>query len=102
MGFQSGINAALGSVAGAAFGIQKTLQQRQEEQMKKVKQQQEAKKTQRRNFMSYLSKQPIAGGGTVGELPKNMQKQIAKQYSPIERKKLMNTIDRENKDGNNK
>lgn len=36
MGFQSGINAMLGSVAGAAFGISKTLKQRQEEQLKKV------------------------------------------------------------------
>lgn len=93
MGFQSGINAALGSIAGAAFGIQKTLQQRQEEQMKKVKEQQEAKKTQKRNFMSYLSKQPIAGGGTVGELPTNIQKQIASQYSKSERKKLMDAMD---------
>lgn len=93
MGFQSGINAALGSIAGAAFGIQKTLQQRQEESIKKVKQQQEAKKVQRRNFMSYLKKQPIAGGGTVGELPINMQKQIASQYSKSERKKLMDTMD---------
>ena len=50
MGFQSGINAALGSVAGAAFGIQKTLQQRQEEQMKKVKAEQEAKKAQQQRF----------------------------------------------------
>lgn len=93
MGFQSGINAALGSIAGAAFGIQKTLQQRQEESIKKVQEQQEAKKTQRRNFMSYLSKQPIPGIGTVGELPLQMQKQIASQYSKGERKKLMDTMD---------
>lgn len=39
MGFQSGINAMLGSVAGAAFGISKTLKDRQEEQMKKVQEQ---------------------------------------------------------------
>ena len=31
---------------------------------------QEAKKNQKRNFMSYLSQQPIAGGGTVGQLDK--------------------------------
>ena len=93
MGFQSGINATLGSIAGAAFGINKTLKQRQEEQMKKVKQVQEAKKTQKRNFMSYLSQQPISGGGTVGELPTNIQKQIASQYSKSERKKLMDTMD---------
>lgn len=97
MGFQSNINAMLGSVAGAAFGIQKTLQQRQEESLKKVKQQQEAKKTQRRNFMSYLQKQPIAGGGTVGELPSQIQKQIASQYSKSDRKKLMDAMDMESK-----
>lgn len=93
MGYQSSINAMLGSVAGAAFGIKKTLQDRQKESMKKVKQQQEAKKVQRRNFMSYLRKQPIAGGGTVGELPTQMQKQIASQYSKSERKKLMDAMD---------
>lgn len=97
MGFQSGINAALGSIAGAAFGIQKTLQQRQEEQTAKVKQVQEAKKRQKRNFMSYLSKQPTSLGGTVGELPKNVQKQIASQYSKTQRKKLMDTMDKESK-----
>ena len=50
MGFQSGINAALGSIAGAAFGIQKTLQQRQEEQMAKIEQQRLAKKEQKQRF----------------------------------------------------
>lgn len=90
---QSSINAMLGTVAGAAFGIKKTLQQRQQEQMKKVEQQQEAKKVQRRNFMNYLKKQPIAGGGTVGELPPQMQKQIASQYSKKERKQLMDAMD---------
>ena len=97
MGFQSGINAALGSIAGAAFGIQKTLQQRQQEANKKVEQQRLAKKTQRRNFMSYLQKQPIAGGGTVGELPKQMQKQIASQYTKTQRKQLMDAMDMESK-----
>ena len=50
MGFQSGINAALGSISVAAFGIKKTLQQRQEEQMKKVKEQQDAKQEQKNRF----------------------------------------------------
>lgn len=54
MGFQSGINAALGSVAGAALGISKTLKQRQEEQMKKVQEQQEAKKIQQQRFRKSL------------------------------------------------
>ena len=45
MGFQSGINAMLGTVAGGAFAIGKTLQQRQQEANKKVEQQRLAKKT---------------------------------------------------------
>lgn len=93
MGIQSSVNAMLGSVAAGALGVKKTLQQRQEEQMKQVKQQQEAKKTQRRNFMNYLRKQPIAGGGTVGQLPIHAQKQIASQYSKSERKQLMDAMD---------
>lgn len=36
---QSSINTMLGTIAGGAFGIKKTLQQRQEEANKKVKQQ---------------------------------------------------------------
>jgi hypothetical protein len=43
--------------------------------------------------MSYLQKQPTSFGGTVGELPTNIQKQIASQYSKSERKKLMDTMD---------
>ena len=50
MGFQSQLLAAAGSVAGAAFSIQKTLQQRQEESIKKVQEQQEAKKVQQQRF----------------------------------------------------
>lgn len=45
MGFQSGINAVLGSVAGAAFGVKQTLSKRQEVANKQVKEKQEAKKT---------------------------------------------------------
>lgn len=48
----------------------------------------------RRNFMrDYLSKQPTSFGGTVGDLPKNMQRQIANQYTPAQRKKLMDEVD---------
>lgn len=56
---------------------------------------QEAKKNQRRNFMSYLAQQPTSLGGKVGDLPKDMQKQIASQYSKTDRKKLMDQMDRE-------
>lgn len=56
---------------------------------------QEAKKNQRRNFMSYLTQQPTSLGGTVGDLPKDMQKQIASQYSKADRRKLMDQMDKE-------
>lgn len=56
---------------------------------------QEAKKKQRRNFMSYLAQQPTSLGGTVGDLPKDMQKQIASQYSKADRRKLMDQMDKE-------
>lgn len=49
----------------------------------------------RRNFMrDYLSKQPLSFGGTVGDLPKDKQRQIASQYTPAQRKKLMDEVDR--------
>lgn len=50
MGFQSGINATLGSVAGAGLAIQKTLQQRQENANKKAKEKQEAQQVQKEKF----------------------------------------------------
>ena len=56
------------------------------------------KKTQKRKFMDTLSKQTTSLGGTIGDLPENMQKTIAKQYSKSERKKLMDIEDnKENK-----
>lgn len=57
----------------------------------------DAKKTQRRNFMEYLKKEPTSLGGTVGDLPPAMQKQIAGQYTKSQRKRLMDMEDREKK-----
>lgn len=56
---------------------------------------QESQRSQKRNFKEYLSKLEIAGGGKVGDLPKNMQSAIAKQYSKEERKELMDRMDKE-------
>lgn len=95
MGFQSGINAMLGTVAGAAFGISKTLEDRQKQATVKATEQKQAKKKQRRNFSEYLKNVPIAGGGTVGQLPVDKQRAIAKQYSKSERKALMDKMDKE-------
>ena len=77
MGFQSGINAALGSIAGAAFGIQKTLQQRQEEQLEKVKQVQEAKKKQQRTYKSF--KKALYAQEDVAPLGEKAKKAIYEQ-----------------------
>ena len=70
--------------------------------MSRVGRQSEAKKTQRRNFMTYLAQQPTSLGGTVGDLPSDLQKQIASQYSRNERRNMMNRMDREAKDGKQK
>ena len=67
--------------------------------MNRMRRQQEAKKTQRRNFMSYLAQQSTSLGGTVGELPKFIQKQIASQYDKKQRKTMMDRMDKEAKNG---
>lgn len=61
-----------------------------------------AKKKQRRNFAEYLARQKLSIGGTVGDLPKTMQKQIAAQYTKSQRKKLMDEADREAQNGKHK
>lgn len=80
---------------------EKILQERlrMQKAMKKVANKQDAKQKQKRNFMSYLKEQPTNLGGTVGELPLNIQKQLAKQYSASQRKKLMDTMDKEKTNG---
>lgn len=68
-----------------------------QEAMQKVATKQEAQLKQRRNFMNYLKTQPTSFGGTVGDLPMNVQKEIAKGYSKTERKNLMDMMDKEGK-----
>lgn len=58
----------------------------------------EAQKTQRRNFMEYLKKQP-SSLGQIGDLDPALQKKIAAAYSPAMRKRLMDAADREVKNG---
>lgn len=67
--------------------------------MSRVGRQSEAKKTQKRNFMAYLAQQPTSLGGTVGDLPKDLQKQIASQYSRNQRRTMMDRMDREGNNG---
>lgn len=76
-----------------------SLRERQNQAMKKMEEQAEAKKTQRRNFMAYITQQPTSLGGTVGDLPKEAQKQIASQYTRSQRKTMMDRMDEEAKNG---
>lgn len=78
------------------------LEERQNQAMKRMSEQAQAKKTQRRKFMDYLSQQPTSLGGTVGELPKPLQKQVASQYTRSQRKAMMDRMDREANDGKQK
>ena len=90
-----------------AYGISsRTLhddEKKQSTAMDRMSRQQEAKKTQRRNFMDYLSKQPVflqgTTSGTVGDLPKEKQKQIASQYTKSQRRTMMNRMDKEANNG---
>lgn len=67
--------------------------------MDRMIKQQEAKRTQKRNFMSYLAQQSTSLGGTVGDLPMQLQEQIASQYNKSQRKTMMDRMDKEAKNG---
>lgn len=74
-------------------------EKKQSTAMNRMIKQQEAKKTQRRNFMKYLAQQSTSLGGPVGDLPKDLQKQIASQYNKKQRKTMMDRMDKEAKNG---
>ena len=86
-----------------AYGLPSLILPADEEEqsiaMDRVSRQQEAKKTQRRNFTTYLSQQPTSLGGTVGDLPMPLQRQIASQYNKSQRKTMMDRMDKEAKNG---
>ena len=46
--------------------------------------------------MDYLGKIETSLGGTVAELPKSVQNEIAKTYTRSQRKTIMDRMDREN------
>lgn len=74
-------------------------EEEQSSAMDRMGKQQEAKKTQRRNFMSYLAQQSTSLGGTVGDFPTTLQRQIASQYNKSQRKTMMDRMDKEAKNG---
>lgn len=106
MSIQGSVNQVIRSI-GVAASISKDFKLkrdklRQELAQKQMMQQQEAKKTQRRNFMDYISSMPSSFGGTVGQLPKDMQKQIASTYTKSQRKTMMDRMDKEKANGKSK
>lgn len=74
----------------------------QQQAIDRMNRQTEAKKTQRRNFLDYISSMPTSLGGTVGQLPKDMQKQIASTYTKSQRKTIMDRMDKEKANGKSK
>lgn len=115
MSIQSSINSIVSSVGQGAFAVKHLQQQKamstpkltndtakQKQAQTQMEVQKEAKKTQRRNFMDYLSKQTTSLGGTVGDLPKDLQKQVASQYSKSQRKAMMDRMDKEKANGKSK
>lgn len=83
----------VGSMRSVYNVFNKAKQRKMDEAMQNVAAKQEAAQNQKRNFMNYLRNEPIAGGGKVGDLPINVQKQIASTYSKADRKKLMDRGD---------
>lgn len=72
--------------------------------MSRVGRQSEAKKTQKRNFMDYLSKMPMLGEtvGSIDARNPGFAKQMASQYTKSQRKTMMDRMDEEAKNGKQK
>lgn len=56
---------------------------------------QEGKRKTRRNFLNYMKDEPTSLGVTFGQLDHKLQKEIAKNYSSSERKRIMDRKDAE-------
>lgn len=72
------------------------LQERAERAMNKMRTAGNARleqKKKRRRFIDYLKSQPTSLGGKVGDLPANLQKEIAATYSKTQRAKIMDAAD---------
>ena len=83
-------------------GIEQYDDQRANTAMQRA-QRQAKSRAKRRNFVrDYLSQMQTSMGGTVGELPPEIQKVIASNYSSKERRQIMNQQDREKNQGGNK
>lgn len=75
-----------------------SLEQRRQKAMNKMSDIGTTKTNQRRNFREYIANLPTNWGKNVGELPESVQRKIAQQYTPYQRKKLMDETDLKLKD----
>ena len=89
---QNAINRTMGSISLATGIINK-----QTQAMRKVQEKRESQKTQKRNFNSYISNIKTSYGVKLGDLGPKAVKAVAAQYTPYQRKKLMDTMDKEKK-----
>ena len=101
MSIQGSINSIVSSAARGILAVKglKNLAKdvpKLEAAQQRVTQQQASMSSQRRNFMDYLAKQTSSLGGKVGDLPKNLQKQIASQYTKSQRTAMMDRMDKQN------
>lgn len=94
MGFQSSINAMMGSLAGAGFTMAKGLSVKQEQSSNAVQEQRVARQTQtkrvQRRFSSYIPS--LIESGDIS-LNKDMMKTLTSQYTKQQKTQLMNKID---------
>ena len=91
-------DAAINQNARDAFA---DLKKKQRQAMGRVGNLQDAKKTQRRDFMDYISKMPMLGEtvGSIDARNPGFAKKIASQYGKKDREKIMNQMDKEGKNG---
>lgn len=98
---QRSFNQVLGTVAGIARDYPANTDM-QTKAMTRMNKQKEAKGKQRRYWKDYLAKMPYTVGtlsGKVGDLPPEVQKQIASNYTKSQRKTIMDRMDREAQNG---
>ena len=73
--------------------------EKQDQAMASMTRQKAAKATRRNFIRDYLAQQPTSFGGTVGDLSPDLQKKIASQYDRNARRRMMNQMDREARNG---
>lgn len=101
MSIQSNVNQVI-SIAGLLgrrgqqFEQEQIKQRRAAEELKAraslVKEQTRQRKT-RRNFLQYMQDEPTNLGVKFGQLPISAQKELAKEYTPSQRRTIMNRKD---------